>query len=60
MTPEKVLEILKAHGTHVTIEEAKIILIYLTQLAEAEVSEYIKNGFFPPMTNKFNHLAMIS
>jgi hypothetical protein len=42
MTPEKVLEILKAHGTEVTIEEAKAILVYLTQLAELEVSDFIK------------------
>ena len=59
MTPEKVLEILKAHGTHVTLEEAKIILLYLSQLAETEISDYIKNSF-PPMTNKFNHIAMIN
>ena len=42
MTPEKVMEILKAHGTLVTIEEAKVILTYLTRLAELEVSEFIR------------------
>jgi hypothetical protein len=42
MTPEKVVEILKAHGTLVTIDEAKVILIYLTQLAEFEVSDFIR------------------
>ncbi len=42
MTPEKVVEILKAHGTPVNIDEAKVILIYLTQLAELEVSDFIR------------------
>ena len=42
MTPEKVVEILNAHGTQVTIDEAKVILVYLTQVAELDVSEFIE------------------
>ena len=42
MTHEKVMEILKAHGTLVSIEEAKVILNYLTRLAEIEVFDFIR------------------
>ena len=42
MTPEKVVEILKTHGTPVTIDEAKVILAHLTRLAELEVSDFIR------------------
>ena len=42
MTPDKIVEILHAHGTQVTFDEAKVILIYLTRAAELEVSEFIK------------------
>jgi hypothetical protein len=41
MTPEKVMEILQAHGTQVTVDEAKIILVYLTELAKLEVADFI-------------------
>ena len=33
ITPEKVVEILKEHGTIVTVEEANIILPFMTNLA---------------------------
>ena len=42
MTPDKVVEILKANGTQVTIEEAKVILNYLMRVAELEVSEFLE------------------
>jgi hypothetical protein len=42
MTPEKVVDILKEHGTLVTIDEAKVILNYFTQAAEFEVAEFLK------------------
>jgi DNA-binding transcriptional regulator YhcF (GntR family) len=51
MTTEKVVEILKAHGTIVSMDEAKTIVAYLTELAKLEVDEFIKyqkeNKFSP-------------
>ncbi len=44
MSPENVIEILRGHGTIVTPEEAKIILVYLTELAKLEVDEIIRRG----------------
>jgi len=36
------MEILQAHGTLVTIGEAKVILVYLTEMANREVAEFIR------------------
>lgn len=39
--PEKIVEILKEHGTHVTIEEAKIILEFMYKLANIAITTYL-------------------
>lgn len=39
--PEKIVEILKGHGTHVTIEEAKIILEFMYKLANIAINTYL-------------------
>jgi hypothetical protein len=39
---EKALEILSSYGTYVTLEEAKLILEFLQELAEIAVTEYLK------------------
>ena len=37
MTPEKVITILKKHGTIVTLDEAKLIIEFLKKLAEISI-----------------------
>ncbi|GAA3927435.1 hypothetical protein [Chitinophaga oryziterrae] len=39
--PEKIVEILKGHGTHVTIEEAKLILEFMYKLAQIALNTYL-------------------
>jgi hypothetical protein len=39
ISPERVVEILKAHGTLVTLEEAKIILDFMYNFAEISLSQ---------------------
>lgn len=41
ITPEKIVEILGKHGTHVTIEEAKIILEFMYKLANIALTTYL-------------------
>lgn len=41
VTPEKIVEILGKHGTHVTIEEAKIILKFMYNLANIAINTYL-------------------
>ncbi|MDI3321355.1 hypothetical protein [Pinibacter soli] len=41
ISPEKIVEILKEHGTHVTIEEAKIILEFMNNLASIAINVYV-------------------
>nr|MCS3814772.1 hypothetical protein [Mucilaginibacter sp. X4EP1] len=42
ITPEKAVEILKQHGTTVTIAEAKLILDFMYKIAKLSVEHYIK------------------
>lgn len=39
--PEKIVEILKEHGTHVTVEQAKIILEFMSQFANVAINIYL-------------------
>lgn len=41
VTPERLVEILEEHGTHVTIEEAKIILEFMYHLANIAINTYL-------------------
>lgn len=43
VTPEKSIEILKKHGTIVTLEEAKLILDLAYNFAILSVNQVIKN-----------------
>lgn len=40
--PEKVVEILRQQGVEVTLEQAKIILVFLQKLANIAVAQYLK------------------
>lgn len=42
VTPEKAAEILKKHGTVVTLEEAKIILNLMYIIGKLAVKQYVK------------------
>lgn len=42
LTPEKTVEILKQHGTIVTVAEAQIILDFLYDLAKIAVAQYLR------------------
>lgn len=44
ITPEKAVEILKKDGVDVTLEEAKIILAFLYQMAEIVVDQHLKKA----------------
>lgn len=39
LTPEKAVEILKKHGTIITIEEAKLILDFMYKIAKLSVEQ---------------------
>lgn len=41
---EKAAELLAKNGTYVTVEQAKIILEFMDQLAEITVTQLINNG----------------
>lgn len=43
ITPENVIKILEKHGTKVTLEEAKIILLFMRKLAKMTVNEYLNS-----------------
>jgi len=43
VTPERAVEILKKHGTIVTIDEAKLILDFIYNFAILSVNQVIKN-----------------
>jgi len=43
ITPEKAVEILKKHGTIVTLDEAKLILDFIYNFAILSVNQVIKN-----------------
>lgn len=40
--PEKVMEVLRQKGVEVTLEQAKMILVFLRKLAEIAVTQYLK------------------
>ena len=40
--PEEIVKILAAHGTKVTLEEAKIILDFMWKLANMALDQYLK------------------
>ena len=40
--PEEIVKILTEHGTKVTLEEAKIILEFMWQLANMAIDQYLK------------------
>ena len=40
--PEEIVKILAEHGTKVTLEEAKIILEFMWQLANMALDQYLK------------------
>lgn len=42
ISPEKVVEILKEHGTIVTVEEVKVILDFMYSFAEISVSQFLE------------------
>lgn len=42
LNPERVMEILKKKGTHVDIEEAKIILEFVKKVAHIAVNQYLR------------------
>ena len=42
VTPEKAVEILKKHGTVVTLEEAKIILNLMYRIGKLAVNQWVK------------------
>ena len=42
LSPERVMEILKKKGTHVDIEEAKIILEFVKKVAHIAVNQYLR------------------
>ena len=42
ITPEKAVEILKKHGTVVTLEEAKIIMSFMYKIGKLAVCQYVK------------------
>ena len=44
LTPEKVVKILEKHGTKVTLEEAKTILIFMKKLARITVNQYLRDS----------------
>ena len=44
ITPEKVVQMLKAKGMEVSLEEATSILKFLQLLADAVVSQYLGKG----------------
>jgi len=41
-TPEKAVEILRKHGTIVTVEQAKIILDFMYKIGKLSVGQYVK------------------
>lgn len=43
VTPEKTVEILRKHGTIVTLEEAKIILDFMYKFAKLSVNQQVKS-----------------
>lgn len=42
ITPEKAIEILKKDGLEVSLDEAKILLDFLYQMADVVVAQYLR------------------
>ena len=42
LTPEKAVEILKKHGTQITVEEAKLMLDFLYKFAKLTLETVLK------------------
>jgi hypothetical protein len=42
VTPEMAVQILKEHGTKITIEEAKVILDFMYKIGKLSVDQYVK------------------
>ncbi|MEZ2338829.1 hypothetical protein AB6735_24480 [Mucilaginibacter sp. RCC_168] len=42
VTPEMAVQILKEHGTKVTIEEAKVVLDFMYKIGKLSVDQYVK------------------
>lgn len=42
LTPERVIQILQKKGTHIDIEEAKIILEFVKKIANIAVNQYLR------------------
>lgn len=42
LTPERVVQILKKKGTEVNLEEAKVILKFVQQIAHIAVKQYLR------------------
>ncbi len=45
ISPERAIEILKNDGLEVTLEQAKLILEFLYQMADIAVDQYLQNQF---------------
>jgi hypothetical protein len=43
ISPEKAIELLRDDGVEVTIEQAKVILEFMYQMAEIVVDQYLRN-----------------
>ena len=41
LSPEKIVEILKEHGTFVSVQEAEIILEFMLQLASISIDQIL-------------------
>ncbi len=44
ITPERAIQILKKDGLEVTLEQAKLILEFLYQMADIVVEQHLKNA----------------
>jgi hypothetical protein len=42
MTAEKAVKILAEHGTHISLEEAEIVVDFLRKLAKIAVAQYLR------------------
>jgi 5'-3' exonuclease len=43
ISPEKAIELLRDDGVEVTIEQAKVILKFMYQIAEIVIDQYLSN-----------------
>ena len=42
MTAEKAVKILAEHGTHISLEEAEIVVDFLRKLAKIAIAQYLR------------------